>query len=110
MDHVLAKVKRKRKKQHFKLISDEALFEKPNIDPAACVPYNPDHNLDDDSWFIVNNFSEKTFCIDILRIEFDSKDYDNLEKSQFSQIAYLISVQDEDFYFQKVTNVSPATS
>ncbi|MEC8811198.1 MAG: ATP F0F1 synthase synthase [Pseudomonadota bacterium] len=103
MDQVLARVKGKRKKQHFKLISDEALFDAVAIDLNSCVAYNPDHNLDEDSWFKIDQFSQQAFCIDLLKKDFDSKDFDDLTKDQFPKIAYLFSVQGDDFYFQKIT-------
>lgn len=103
MDQVLAKVKGNGKKQHFKLISDEMLFDAVAIDLNACVTYNPDHNPDEDSWFKIDQFSQKKFCLDILKSDFDSKDFDDLTKDQFSQIAYLFSAQGGDFYFQKIT-------
>src|SRR5690606_33468744 len=103
MDHVLAKVKRLSRKPFFKLISNHTLYENTNIALAACVTYSPDHNLDEDSWFKIERFSWQSFCIDMLKKEFDSKDYDDLKKSQFSSIAYIFSVQAGDFYFQKVT-------
>ncbi len=102
MDHIFARVKRLRKKPFFKLISDHTLFESTAIDIDHCVVYSPDHNLDEDSWFKVNNFSQKDFCLDILKNEFDSKDWDNLKKNQFSEIAYIFSFQGNDFYFQKI--------
>lgn len=103
MDQVLAKVKGKGKKQYFKLISDETLFDTAEIDLNSCVVYNPDHNLDEDSWFKIDQFSQQVFCIELLKKQFDSKDFDDLTKDQFSQIAYLFSVQGDDFYFQKIT-------
>ncbi|PLX49222.1 MAG: ATP F0F1 synthase synthase [Desulfobulbaceae bacterium] len=103
MDHVLAKVKRLRKNPFFKLVSDHTLFEAIAIDVAGCVSYNPDHNLDEDAWFKIEQFSQQPFCIDLLQADFDSKDYDDLKKEQFPRIAYLFSVQGEDFYFQKIT-------
>jgi hypothetical protein len=69
----------------------------------ACIPYNPDHNLDEDSWFKIEAFSQKTFCISLLKKDFDSKDYHDLTKDNFSKITYLFSVQGDDFYFQKIT-------
>lgn len=103
MDHVLAKVKGPRKKPFFKLVSNHTLFEPIAIDIAGCVEYNPDHNLDEDAWFKIGQFSQQSFCIDLLQGDFDSKDYDDLTKVQFPKIAYLFSVQGEDFYFQKIT-------
>jgi hypothetical protein len=103
MDHVFAKVKGLRKKPYFKLVSDHTLFEAVNIDIAHCVEYNPDHNLDEDAWFKVDNFNQQAFCIDLLQADFDSKDYDDLVKAQFAKIGYLFSLQGDDFYFQKIT-------
>ena len=75
MDHVLARVKRLTKKPFFKLVSDHTLYENTKINLATCVAYSPDHNLDEDSWFKVEQFSQQPFCIDLLKTDFDSKDY-----------------------------------
>lgn len=103
MDHVLAKVKRYSKKPYFKLLSDHTLFEGPNVIPIDCVPYSPDHNLDEDSWFKVEKFSEQPFTIELLKEDFDTKDFDDLKKEQFPNIAYIFSIQNENVYFQKIT-------
>lgn len=103
MDQVLARVKGKRKKQHFKLISNKTLFDAIAIDLNSCVAYKPDHNLDEDSWFKIDQLSQQAFCIDLLKTDFDSKDFDELTKDQFPQISYIFSVQGDDFYFQKIT-------
>jgi len=99
MDQILAKVKGLRKKPYFKLVSDQSLFDIIAVNLDACIPYSPDHNLDEDAWFKIEGFSQKGFCIDLLKQDFDSKDYDDLTK----KIAYLFSVQGDDFYFQKIT-------
>lgn len=103
MDHILAHINTKKKERIFKLISDQSLFDAVEVDLNTCVPYNPDHKLDEDSWFKIENFSHKTFCIELLKKNYDSKDYDNLTKENFPKIAYLFAVQDADFYFQKIT-------
>ena len=103
MDHILAHIKTRAKKRIFKLVSDQSLFEPLIVDLNACVPYDPDHSLDEDSWFKIEAFSQKTFCIDLLKKDYNSKDYDDLVKDNFSKIAYIFSVQGDDFYFQKIT-------
>lgn len=103
MDYVLVKVKKLRKKPVSKLISDCTLFTAVDVDPAVCVPYNPDHNLDEDSWFKVDRFSAQAYCIELLKGAFDAKDYDDLTKDKFTDISHICAVQSEDFYFQKVT-------
>lgn len=103
MDHVMVNVKGLRKKPFFKVVSDYTLFDAVDLDLAACVTYDPDHNLDEDAWFKIEDFSQQPYCIDILKKDFDSKDFDDLPKGRFTKIRYLFSVQEEDFYFQKVT-------
>lgn len=104
MDHIFARVKRLTKKPYRKLVSNYTLYENTEIDLANCVPYSPAHTLDEDSWFKIDQFSQKPFCIDLLTTKFDSKDYDDLKKDQFTKIAYIFSVQGDDFYFQKITS------
>ncbi|HEH9404281.1 TPA: ATP F0F1 synthase synthase [Aeromonas bestiarum] len=103
MDHILARVKGLRKKPYFKMVSDQSLFDIVAINLDACIPYNPDHNLDEDAWFKIEGFSHKGFCLDLLKQDFDSKDYNNLTKDNFYKIAFLFAVQGDDFYFQKIT-------
>jgi hypothetical protein len=102
MDCVLAKIKGLRKKPFFKMLSGQTLFETLMIDLDFCVPYDPDHNLDEDAWFMVEDFKRRSFCIDFLKSDFDSKDWDELKREQFPKISYLLSSQGDDFYFQKI--------
>ena len=103
MDQVLTKVKGRSKKTIFKLLSDQTLFDELIVTDDACVEYVPDHNLDEDSWFKIERFSEKSYCIGILKKDFDSKDYDDLPKAKFKDITQLYAIQGNDFYFQKIT-------
>lgn len=103
MNHIFAKVKGHSKKVIFKLISDHTLYEGMNVNLASCVAYSPDHNLDEDAWFKVDKFSQKAFCLDFLKNNFDSKDFDDLNKDQFAKIVYIFSTQGNDFYFQKIS-------
>ena len=104
MDHILAKVKWLRRNPFFKLISDTTLYDPIEVNLNGCPDYDPDHNLDEDSWFKVEQFSHKSYCIDFLKNEFDSVNYDDLQKNQFSKITYLLAIQDDDVYFQKITS------
>lgn len=101
MDHVLVRVKGLRKKPILKLISDHTLFDNIDLNSYSYVEYSPDHNLDEDSWFKIESFSSKSFCIDMLKSQFDSKNYDDLKRDQFSKIAYLCAVQNGDFFSKK---------
>ncbi|UMA67268.1 hypothetical protein LVO79_20925 (plasmid) [Roseivivax marinus] len=103
MDHVLVKLKRLRKNPFRKLLSDTTLY--PTITPTdvTLVAYNPDHNLDEDSWFVIEDFCEQPFFPSELSEDIDSKDYDDLKREKFGDIYCLLSLQGDDIYFQKVT-------
>ncbi len=103
MDNVFVKAKGLRKKPYFKIVSDYTLFERVDLSVCSLVPYAPDHNLDEDSWFSLSEFSKREYCPSFLKDEFDSKNYDELPKKYFSKIAFIFSFQSGDFYFQKVT-------
>ncbi|MDD5581458.1 MAG: ATP F0F1 synthase synthase [Methylobacter sp.] len=102
MDQVLAKVKGNGKKKFFKLLSDQTLFDD-SLQGLGFVEYNPDHNLDEDSWFKVEQFSQQSYCMDLLTKDFASSEYDDLSKDKFTNIAYLCAVQGHGYYFQKIT-------
>lgn len=101
MDHILAKVKGKGKKKYFKLISDNGLYDVLALDLSTCVPYDPDHNLDEDSWFKIEHFSQQPFCIDLLKRDFDSKDYDDLKKANSSRLLIYSRFRVKIFIFRK---------
>lgn len=103
MDQVLAKIKGHGKKTIYKLLSDQKLFDDINITSGNCVEYNPDHNLDEDSWFQIEQFSEKPYCLEFLKDEFIFSELDELSKSNFSDIAYVCAIQGDSYCFQKIT-------
>lgn len=103
MNNVFARVIGPRKKPYFKVVSDCTLFDAVDTSRVSFVPYEPDHNLDDDSWFKIDNFSQQDYCLPFLKEDFDSKNYNELEKRYFSKISFIFSSQGDDFFFQKVT-------
>lgn len=102
MNQVLAKVKGNGRKKFFKLLSDQILFDS-SLQGLDFVEYNPDHNLDEDSWFKIEEFSQQSYCIDLVKKDFVSSEYDDIPKDKFSKIAYLCAVQGNNYYFQKIT-------
>lgn len=103
MDYVLAKVKNQRANPILKLLSNKNLFATINVRVDTCIPYTPDHNLDEEAWFKIESFSEKKYCTPLLTTPFDSKEYDDLDRKLFPDIQFIFSFQNGDFYFQKVT-------
>jgi len=102
MKQLIAKVKGRSKIKYYKLLSDKTIYEC-DISNFQLVTYEPDHNLDEDSWFKLEKFSEKSYCIDFLKKEFISAEYNEISAGMFLKIAYLCAVQDGNYFIQKIT-------
>ncbi|AFQ45262.1 hypothetical protein [Desulfosporosinus meridiei] len=104
MNHLIAKLRlRGNVPKYKKLLSDVSLYELPD-DFVSYVQYSPDHNLDEDSWFGIAQFSTKAFCLDFLKTPFNSAEYDVLNTIDVDKLDFLCSYQNEnEYYFQNVT-------
>lgn len=101
MNHVFARLTRQRKNL-FNVLSDNQLFKDINFDDIDVIAYTPDHNLDEDSWFKIEKFSEQDYFPEFLKDDLDSKYFKNISKEDYKKIKLLISSQNGDLYFQKV--------
>lgn len=108
LDQILGKVKQTGRGITFKtVISDTTLYSL-TIEDSNCILYSPEHNLDEENWFVIKEFSTKEFCLDILKGEINSTSFRTLEHREIEKLEYIITYQNSnDFYFQKVqkTNV-----
>lgn len=103
MNYLLARIKNSRKQPYRVVVSGKDVFDKFKSNIKDYPEYDSDHKLDEDSWFKIDNFKSKVYCIELLKNNFDSKDYPILEKKEFNEINFLCYVHDDDFYFQKIT-------
>ncbi|MBD2795764.1 ATP F0F1 synthase synthase [Xenorhabdus sp. 18] len=103
MNHLIAQIKTRKKEKRFKLLSEQNKVFEIETDNLALVNYDVDHNLDEDAWFKVDRFSQQDYCLDYLKRDFVAAEYNSLPKAEFTKIAYLCSVQDGSFFFQKVS-------
>lgn len=102
MNHLLAK-KIGRTGEYVKMISDNDIFNLPN-DLDNPRQYDTDYKLEDDEWFGIEKFSETDFCINLLRTDFNSAEYNQIAMLDYTKLEYLCSYQDEQYYyFQKLS-------
>lgn len=103
MNCLIAKIRSRSKEPIYKkLLAGLSLFELPS-NLGQHIQYSPDHNPDEDSWFGIENFSEKTFCLEFLKTPFSSAEYDTLNIIHVDKLDYLCSYQNEnEYFFQKV--------
>lgn len=106
MDHVYAKVQRQRIDPYRRVLSDVTLYEDVDINASLHVPYDPATNLDDGEWFALPAFAGRDYSLDVLRAGIDSSSVAELTTDQFDKITYIMAVQDEDFYFQRIKTTS----
>ena len=103
MDYLVAKTKGKRG-SFYKVLSDQTTFE---IIPdfANSREYDDEYKLQEDEWFVVEHFSQQTYCIDFIQNDFVATNYSFMPKEKYGKIDFIVSVQNEgnDFIFQKIT-------
>jgi len=89
MNHLIAKLRIAGGGSKFrKILSSDTIYSLPN-DLENHVTYRSDHNLDEDSWFGIENFSSKDYCISLLDDTFNSADFDALENINAEKIDYI---------------------
>lgn len=106
MNHLLAEIKeRGRGVKTFKVFSDEEVYSLPTdlINPKL---YNSDYKLEDDEWFHIPDFTSSPYCLELLKNDFISADYNQATAGQLKKIKYLCSYQIHDggeyYFFQKI--------
>ena len=105
MNHTIAKIRqREAGTKYRKIFTGKELYTLPD-EIVNFVKYDPNHNLDEDSWFGIEKFSQKEYCIDILKKDFISAEYGlKLKKEEADKIDFIFTYQDQDiYYFQNVT-------
>jgi hypothetical protein len=107
MNHLIAEIRQRGKGvKTYKIFSDEEVYILPN-DLDNPKVYNPDYKLEEDEWFHIPKFSNETYCIALLKKDFLSTDYDQINTGQLKKLKYLCSVQKNNgtdyYHFQKIT-------
>lgn len=100
MNYVIAKIK-SREHMYEKLYSGESIFRMPS-ELENSVNYNPQTVLEDDEWFKIDKFSETDYMIDILGKDFRSTDYGEANKVHSENIEYIMSYQENVYFFQRI--------
>ena len=101
MNHLLAKIKA-RDVEFLKVMSDERdIFDMPDLSDSQA--YSPSYKLEDGEWYKLDNFLNRDYENSLIGITFNSTDYNQITKKQYSNINYLCSKQGEFFLFQKMS-------
>lgn len=102
MNYLLARIRDRRNGMRC-VLSNQEIYESPNTLDSA-VPYAPDDSLEEGEWFYLDNFTQRDYCLDILRSPVNGTAYAAITDDELGIISFLCSVQDDGLvYFQRVT-------
>ena len=101
MNYLLARIKG-RTAEFLKVVSDEIdIFDMPDF--SNNIAYSPSYKLEDVEWYKLDNFLSLEYENKLIETTFNSIDYNQITKIQYSKINYLCSKQGEFFLFQKMS-------
>lgn len=104
MNYLLAKIKGQ-DAEFLKVMSYEReIFDMPDLSNNQV--YLPSYKLEDGEWYKLDNFLSRGYENSLIGITFNSTDYNQITKKQYSKINYLCSKQGEFFLFQKMFSPS----
>ena len=105
MNQVYVKIRLRGKANKYRklLSTDENLYCSPNELIESSCPYTPGATLETGEWFKISEFSEKDFSIEITQKDYETVDYDSLQKAEYSQVDYLFVKIDDNLFFQNIS-------
>ena len=105
MNQVYVKIRLRGKANKYRklLSTDENLYCSPDALIESSCPYTPGATLETGEWFKISEFSEKDFSIEITQKDYETVDYDSLQKAEYSQVDYLFAKIDDNLFFQNIS-------
>lgn len=100
MNYLLSQTSGRNGDLYIVLSNDEAIYSVPNFNNTH--EYQDDYKLEVDQWFVLRNFSDKEYCPDLFKNDFDNTAYSNLPRDVYPKIAFMVAVQENIFCVQKV--------
>jgi hypothetical protein len=101
MNYLLAKVGG-RKGGFLKVMSnEEELFNMPDLSDTQI--YSPSYKLEDNEWYKLADFLSLGYENDLIGTAFNSTDYNQINRQQYSAISYFCSKQGDFYLFQKMS-------
>ena len=105
MNQVYVKIRLRGKANKYRklLSTDENLYCSPDELIESSCPYTPGATLETGEWFKISEFSEKDFSVEITQKDYETVDYDSLQKAEYSQVDYLFAKIDDNLFFQNIS-------
>lgn len=104
MSIVNVKLKQREKNKYRKMVStDEVIY--PNVGDIinSCSQYAPGAVLEDGEWFYIDNAKSQAYAASLLGHDFESVDFDSLERKDFFKIDFLFVYSEKNVFFQNIS-------
>lgn len=105
MSQIYVKIHQRGKDNKYRklLSTDKSIYSQSSELIQNSVPYSARTLLDEGEWYLIKNFSNTAFSIDIIENRFDPVDFDKFAVEDFSRIAYIFVEERNELYFQNIT-------
>ncbi len=104
MSIVNVKLRQREKNKYRKIVStDETIYESVSTIVNSSVPYVAGATLEEGEWFYIENAKSQPYASGVLNHNFESVDFDSLDRKDFGKIDFLFTIVGEDIFFQNVS-------
>lgn len=100
MNYLMAKTKGRQGAYFVVMTQEDEVYYVPDFGHNRV--YSDDTKLEDDEWFVVDNFSQQPYFLEFLRNDFDSTAYSNLPRNSYPNLGFIVAVQGDCYCFQKI--------
>ena len=104
MSIVNVKIRQREKNKYRKMVStDETIYKSVSTIINSSVPYTAGATLEEGEWFYVENAKSQSYTSGVLDHNFESVDFDSLDRKDFERIDFLFTNIGEDVFFQNIS-------
>lgn len=100
MNELIGKVKSEYKNI---LSQNDKILGSIDFSKVETIDFNPSHNLENDEWFKINDFSKQTFFIEQCKNEYSTASLNQINNNEYELLSCLCIFQDNEKYFQRIT-------
>lgn len=104
MSIVNVKLRQRERNKYRKLVStDEKIYDDITVIINSCSQYAPGAVLEDGEWFYIENAKNQAYASGVLERDFESVDFDSLERKEFDKIDFLLVYSENNVFFQNIS-------
>lgn len=104
MSIVNVKLRQREKNKYRRLVSTNEMIYRDLTDIInTCSQYAPGAVLEDGEWFYIENAKSQAYASGMFECDFESVDFDSLERKEFDKIDFLFVYSEKNIFFQNIS-------